>query len=129
MRRNIPRYNAARTDHTAFPNGHTAAYHYIGCKPTVVLYGDGLGVFQIIVTVILSLAYISIFRQQRVHGRGQRHIGTDYHIVADAHRAYIQTREVEIGPAEPAEGGIAAVIKIYRSLQAWNLSGIGQELA
>lgn len=52
-----------------------------------------------------------------------------HHIVADAHRAYIQTREVEIGPAEPAEDGIAAVIKIYRSLQALNLSGIGQELA
>ena len=63
-----------------------------------------------------------------MHGRRQGHIGADHHVVTDVHWTYIQTGEIEIGPAEFAEGGIAAVIKVDRSLQRWQIGRIGQEL-
>ena len=63
-----------------------------------------------------------------MHRGGQRNIWANHDIISDMHRAYIQTGEVEIGPAEPAEGGIAAVIKINRCLQRWHIGGIGQKL-
>ena len=62
MGRNIPRYDAAGTDHTAFPDRHAAANHHIGCQPAVVLDGDRFCIFQIVETPVFPLAHIALLR-------------------------------------------------------------------
>lgn len=118
MGRNASSHNTARTDDTAFPNGHTAADSYICGDPAVLFYGDRFGILQIVVAAIITLSYVLFLRQKRMHRCCQSDVRTNQHIIPNVYRAYIKTGEVEIGCAEFTEIGVAAIVKINGGLQA-----------
>ena len=127
MRRNISCYNTPGTDNRTLSDRHASTDDHIGCQPTIVFNDDRFGVFQIIEATVISLSEIAFFRYQWVHWCSYGYVGANKHIITDLDRTNIQTGKVEIGAASFSEGGIAAVIKIYRSLQVWDLCCVWQQ--
>ena len=83
---------------------------------------------SLVTTAVFRLPNVAILPADRVHGRQERNVRPEQHVIADAHRRAVQTGEVEVHEYAIADGGMAAVVEEDRSHDVEMLAVMGDEL-
>ena len=90
--------------------------------------GDGRFIKMAKAMGVENLFYVvPLFREQRVHGRGDDNVWADHYIVTNVDGADVQAGKIEVCPAELPKICIAAVIKVNRGLQPGYFLGVRKQ--
>ncbi len=117
VRRNIPCNDAACADNAALAYGNAAANGNVAGYPAVAADGDGLGVLFVGECAVRFFVLISVLPAKWVHGREDRNVGPEEHVVADGDGTAVNAGKVEVCVHIFTHFGKATVVELYRSLQ------------
>lgn len=107
----VTRHHRAGGDDASRSDGHATAHRRTGAQPAVIPDGDGFGILQRMAAVgVICIG--SFFGDKRMVGRGQRHIGSNEHIVPQRNGRYIQKYAVVVDETVPPHIDIHAVLAV-----------------